>query len=179
MKEYFGILSGAAAFLALGLSLILWNERRNPPMPPPIPFFHEFNPSQGELDEIDAYRKKIEAIREKYHGAILAVLTPDQRKTLEAKQAEALKEEQAREAEHAGGLFHRLGGPPPGFILLNMVVYRPVLELLASDLKLDAAQQEKVTAILEARRVEVLRLVDKEPLPSFFQHAPEPGPSLP
>lgn len=176
MKEYLSILTAAAAFLALGLSLILLHERRNPPLPPPIPFFHEFGggPSQNDIDEIVAYRKKVEAIRDKYHGAIVAVLSEEQRKAFESRQNK--QEEGKKEGGPDGDApFRPMGPPPPEFYLLSMIVYRPVLDLLAAELKLDAAQRTKVAAILEARRAEVLNLIDKEPLPSFMQRGPAGG----
>ncbi len=170
MKEYLSILTAAAAFLALGLSLILLNERRNPPLPPPIPFFHEFGgvPSQNDLDEIVAYRKKVEAIRDKYHGAIVAVLNEEQRKIFASRQQEG-------EPDGVPPFPHPMGPPPPEFYLLSIIVYRPVLDLLSAELKLDAAQRAKVAAVLEARRTEMLNLIDKEPLPSFMQRGPAGG----
>ncbi|SDU03589.1 hypothetical protein SAMN05444156_1582 [Verrucomicrobium sp. GAS474] len=174
MKEYFGILSGAAAFLALGLSLILWNEHRNAPPPAPFPFFHEFAPTRAEIEEIEAYQKKVETIRAKYHGQIVALLSADQKKAFEASQARAIEAiRQAPFGPNGNPDACRLG-PPPEFAVLSMVVYRPVLELLATELKLDTLQRTKVSAILEARRIEVLRLVDSEPLPSFLQQRPPP-----
>lgn len=180
------------AVFACGFGSGMWAERHRPIPHPPGPFMGEFAGRQARaapaarpvnraelLEQIerlrpqmDAFRGRVTDIYAQFDRDIAAVLTPDQR---------AAYEKQFRS--------RRGFGPPPEIAAddkplsddqIEMLLQRPfrtlayfivlpmTLERMATELKLDDAQRDRVKDLLRVRREKFIELVDSAPPPSLM-----------
>ncbi len=137
--------------------------------------------------EMIAYRQKIDAIRLQCRQNIIALLNDGQKTRFDQLQAQFdAASEHHRPPE---GVFRRVleaGGPITGPLqgdnnFLSLIVYRPYLDLLTSELGLTPKQQTWVEALLVTRRKALLALVDEETppnlllIPTLIDHEPQHG----
>jgi len=132
--------------------------------------------------EMAAYRQKVDAIRLQCRQSIVALLNEGQKTRFAQLQAQF----DAESARHRPpeGVFRQVleaGGPTTGPLqgdenFLSLIVYRPYLDLLTSELGLTPKQQTWVEALLVNRRKTLLALVDEETppnlllIPTLFDH---------
>jgi hypothetical protein len=145
--------------------------------------------------QIDAYRARVDAIDAEYEQGFAGLLTADQRKIYDVKQAEWQKKKADRESRAAAG-------PPPPPLTdedIARLRQRPFesafykisfsgrLDQVTKDYSLDAKQQQAVRDLLLSRRDKFLALIDSTPPPtirltalvSSVQRLTEPGTSTP
>jgi len=124
--------------------------------------------------EMIAYRQKIDAIRLQCRQGIVALLNDPQKARFDQLQAQFdTASEHHRPPE---GVFRRVldaGGPITGPLqgdsnFLSLIVYRPYLDLLTTELGLTPKQQTWVEALLITRRKALLALVDQETPPNLL-----------
>lgn len=187
----------AVVAFGAGFGARIWTEGDRALPPPPTSFGGEFVRSQGQEKKngqkpsynraelvaeierlrphIETYRARFEALDADYDKAFAEILTPEQRHIFEEKQANAQKKRAEHEAKAAAAATQ---GPlsdeeiaklrqRPFEIAFWKISFAGRLEQTARDYKLDAAQQEKVRALLIARREKFLALVDSTPSPTF------------
>lgn len=123
--------------------------------------------------QIEAYRKRLDALDAEFDRELLAILTPEQREKYIARQkryAERRTSREAREAADASPLSDeqilRLQQIPL-FNVLWTATITSRLDRLDRDLKLDAAQRAKSRELLVSRRDKFLALVDAAPPPTI------------
>ena len=122
--------------------------------------------------QIEAYRKRLDALDAEFDRELGAILTAEQREKYAARQkryAERRTSREAREAADSVPLSDeqilRLQQIPL-FNVLWSVSVSSRFERLNRDLKLDEAQQRRARELLLARREKFLALVDSSPPPT-------------
>ena len=208
-----------AAGFGIGLGAGYWMSRTCKPMPPPASVFSEFRditragPSlssarpelwreiNAELEklrpEMDAFRKKVQAIDGEFNAQFETILQPEQRLKLAemqrrrppARDAAKVQEpgkEPAKEPANAAppatapSTEVAKSSPPapraeraPRVIyesdgLVSQMVFLPLtVERFTQQLGLDAAQQARLRELLLVRRTKFLELADATPPPSL------------
>lgn len=192
------VLVFAAGFLAR-----TWMDLASPVPPPPVALGSEFNrgpaprtpeakgSSRGSGREnainrasliadiekarpqIEAYRKRLDALDAEYERELEAVLTPEQLEKHLARHKRYAERRSSREAREAADTtplsdeqIRRLQQIPL-FNVLWSVSVASRFDRLHRDLKLDDAQQRRVRELLLARREKFLALVDSMPPPTI------------
>ena len=124
--------------------------------------------------EMAAYRQKVDAIRLQCRQSIVLLLNEGQKTRFAQLQAQFDAESEYHRPPE--GVFRRVleaGGPITGPLqgddnFLSLIVYRPYLDLLTSELGLTPKQQVWVEALLVTRRKALLALVDQETPPNLL-----------
>lgn len=123
--------------------------------------------------QIEAYRKRLDALDAEFDRELVAILTPEQREKFAARQKRYAERRTSREAREAADntplsdeQILRLQQIPL-FNVLWAVTITTRLERLDRDLKLDEAQQGRARELLLARRDKFLALVDSAPPPTI------------
>ena len=132
-------------------------------MEPPPPRECDMPKSEEEMKavraDMDAFKVKMDSIHEDFRAKVNGVLKEEQK----AKWGALIDK-------------RREGGPPPVHMaphrrgdmnFIGMVIYKPVLERLTADLKLDSAQRTQVEELLKERREKTIALIDVTPPPSL------------
>lgn len=184
MKENIHIVIITLVLFLAGMLTGIWTQKTKATPPPPLPFMGEFakgphgsmSPKmpeevsnmkgQGEKQQsaIEGFEQKLTAIMTDARSKIETVLTPEQK----TKFAEFQKD---HELPRFGGMPFR-GFPEPHFA--GLFIYKPQIERLATELKLDDGQRARVDEILKARRQAIIDLLDSNPPPSAtFGRRPE------
>jgi hypothetical protein len=193
MKQNIGVVLVTIAIFLGGLVTGIWTQRTRVAAAP-FPLLHEFGdphfPGHGQGGErprpsaeteqaIAAYEAKVAVLREKYHARIAAVLDETQRAAFAARhegggrppRPEGMPGAEPRREFRPGH-----GPSPMELPVIGMIFYRPLLDLMAADLKLTAEQRQKIDALLLERRAEFLQLIDQQPPPTFLQGPGAPAP---
>ena len=187
MKESIQVMVVTTVIFAAGLLSGAWLEHPRMHGRPGFGHGHDrpFGGGPGESPEIvdkvrraepemAAYRQKVDAIRLQCRQSIVALLNEGQKTRFAQLQAQF-----DAESEHhrpPEGVFRRVleaGGPITGPLqgdgnFLSLIVYRPYLDLLTSELGLTPKQQVWVEALLVNRRKTLLALVDQETPPNLL-----------
>lgn len=144
--------------------------------------------------QIEAFQAKLEVIREESRNKIRAILREDQKKQFDAMQEQLQKMADPKcFRDLRQKVKARFGHQPPRqeqsplakddqprrpmvrhFEFLNTIIYKPLLEKMAQDLKLDENQKKSCEEILQQRRKAVLDLIDSFPPPSMHMLMPPP-----
>ncbi|HTZ22344.1 MAG TPA: hypothetical protein VMC06_15785 [Opitutaceae bacterium] len=215
MRTPLGLVALTVAGFGAGLGAGYWMSHTCTPMPPPASVFSEFRditragPSlastrpelwreiNAELEklrpEMDAFRKKIQAIDGEFITRFETILQPEQRQKLadlqkrrdpgrEASKGREPGKEPAPAAKPAAAPASEApkSNPPaprseraPRVIyesdgLVSQMVFLPMtVERFTQQLGLDATQQAKLRELLLVRRTKFLELVDATPPPSL------------
>jgi hypothetical protein len=175
------------AVFAAGFGAGMWEERHRPLPPPPAAFMGEFGARRGQRDhmtppvnraelieKINAIRPQMEAFRARmtevygeFDHDIESVLTPDQKGVYEKRfrsqrtfgpPPEMAADEKPLSDEQIDALLQR-----PFRTLAYCVVVPMTLDRMATELKLDDAQRDKVRDFLRVRREKFIELVDTSP----------------
>lgn len=190
MKENIQVVIITVVLFLGGLLTGVWTQKTKPAPPPPMPFLGELAggkpgdrmppPSDSEIKAMQAEAEKMKPQREAFENKLRAI-QDDAR----AKIGEVLKPDQKAKFEefkkgHAGPS-PSAGGPPPfpGPEFLGLVMYKPQLDRITSDLGLDASQRGQVEEILRVRRQAVMELLDNNPPPSLMIGKRPGGPGEP
>jgi hypothetical protein len=138
--------------------------------------------------KIREFQEAVDSIEKELRGKLDRLLTPEQRKKLASIDAEEAPETagagpppppsiqiegHGAERQHFMVGFHT-PFPVGGWLMMSMIIYQPSLDHLTSALKLDAAQQAAVKALMVERRTELLALIDKSPPPTLGIGEPLP-----
>ena len=180
------------AVFASGFGAGMWTERHRPIPRPPGAFMGEFGGKQGKpgrgaepinraqlLEQIDRLRPEMDSFRERvteiyaqFDRDIDTVLTPEQRATYETKfrsrrgfgpPPEIAADDKPLSDDQIEMLLQR-----PFRTLAYFIVLPMTLERMATELKLDEAQRDKVKDLLRVRREKFIELVDSAPPPSLM-----------
>lgn len=127
--------------------------------------------------KMEEFKKKFETIKEKNKTKIIEILNKEQKAKfdeIQAKRDQMIS--QAQDGKPRIG-FGKAGISPmvEHFEFLSTIIYKPLLERLTQDLKLDDMQKKSVDAVLLQRRKEILDLLDSTPPPSLEIWNKKPG----
>ena len=205
MKENWKPIAIALGIFVAGLLTGVWSQRIRigPPPPSGIGVMGEFAhgdfmvssapapPKTFEMalepprPEVSAYEEKLDKLIATYRERMRGLLKPDQ---LEAFDRLAAPERGLPQLPpppmppFAGGqrrdVFYYVRTAPGGGELrfVGLIIYRPFLDLLAHELKLDEGQRAALAKVMEERRTELLKFVDATPPPTVqIRLAPEPS----
>ena len=180
------------AVFATGFGAGMWAERHRPIPRPPGAFMGEFGARQGGaarntppvnraqlLEQIERLRPEIDSFKEhvmeiyaQFDRDMETVLTPGQRAAYEkdfrsrrgfGPPPEIAADDKPLSDDQIEALMQR-----PFRTLAYFVVLPMTLERMASDLKLDDAQRDRVRDLLRVRREKFIELVDSAPPPSLM-----------
>ncbi len=180
------------AVFATGFGAGMWAERHRPIPRPPGAFMGEFGARQGGaarntppvnraqlLEQIERLRPEIDSFKEhvmeiyaQFDRDMETVLTPGQRAAYEkdfrsrrgfGPPPEIAADDKPLSDDQIEALMQR-----PFRTLAYFVVLPMTLERMASDLKLDDAQRDRVRDLLRVRREKFIELVDSVPPPSLM-----------
>jgi hypothetical protein len=141
--------------------------------------------------KIKEFQAAVDSIEKEFRQRLDKVLTPEQQKNLASIEAEEAPqttdagfmppppplpmEEHGREGQPFMIGFRAAPFPFGGWRMMSMIIYQPSLDHLASQLKLDPAQQAVVKQLMLDRRTNLLALIDKNPPPTLgFGQQPLP-----
>ena len=197
MKDNIQVVIITLVLFLAGLLTGVWTQKTKATPPPFLPFMGEFNhdllgerhgsmplqppwenrqmPAEDEQQktQIEAFEQKLATIKSESRSKMEAILTPEQK----VKFADFQK---AHASSQSGKMsFH--GFLEPQFV--GLLIYKPQVARLTSELGFDASQSAKADEILKMRRQAVIDLFDTNPPPSAmqgrrFQHQP-PAPDAP
>ena len=180
------------AVFASGFGAGMWTERHRPIPRPPGAFMGEFAGRQGRATrtappvnraelleqigrlrpEMDAFREHVTDIYAQFDRDIDTVLTPDQKEAYERRfrsrrgfgaPPEIADDGKPLSDDQIDMLLQR-----PFRTLAYFIVLPMTLERMATELKLDEAQRDKVKDLLRVRREKFIELVDSAPPPSLM-----------
>jgi hypothetical protein len=183
MKQIFLTIAGTAVVFGAGVWAGMWMQRTQPLPPPPMgimgeirdvplsgngqPSSHGHADLKAELErmqpEIDAFKKKLDPIKDEFRQSLETQLRPDQKEKLKAL-SERWNSTTPPTTSHPGHPPHFHDGLES---LFPIVLVANTLERLTDELKLDGAQQASVRDLLLQRRAKFLDLVDHSPPPSL------------
>ena len=140
--------------------------------------------------KIKEFQGAVDSIEKEFRQRLDKVLTPEQQKNLASIEAEEAPqttdagfmppppplpiEEHGREGQPFMIGFRAAPFPFGGWRMMSMIIYQPSLDHLASQLKLDPAQQAIVKQLMQDRRTNLLALIDKNPPPTLGFGQPLP-----
>jgi hypothetical protein len=139
------------------------------------------NKNIGEFEpKIKEFQGSVDSVEKEFREKLDKALTPEQRAKLTSIEAEEAPETASpgplppplqMEGHGAEGQRFVVGFHPPfpfgGWLMMSMIIYQPSLDHLASELKLDPAQQAGVKQLMVERRTDLLALIDKSPPPTL------------
>lgn len=159
---------------ALGSEFINRNANDKKPAPRPIDRAKLVKDIETLQPQIDAYRTQLSALDSEFENAFVALLTPEQRKIYDARQADQQKRKAERDARAANTPTVPMTDEEiarerqhPFEIAFWRISYKGWLDTLTDRYKLTAEQRAKVHDLLQARRDHFLALVDSTPPPTF------------
>jgi hypothetical protein len=206
MKENWKPIAIALGIFVTGLLTGVWSQRIRigpPPQPgigvmgefahedfmvsgapaPPMVFEKALEPPRPE---VSAYEEKLDKLIATYRERMRALLKPDQLEAFDrlaapARNLPTLPPPLMPMPPFAGARGHDFiyvrTGPGGGELrFVGLIIYRPFLDLLTHELKLDEEQRAALAKIMEERRTELLKFVDATPPPTVqIRLAPEPS----
>jgi hypothetical protein len=175
---------------AAGFGARVWTERA-PAMPPPPGVGGEFATKGGTSEvkkpvdraelvaeieklrpQIAAYSARIAELDAEFDGSFEALLNPGQREQRDANQKKRAEKAAKDETKPSADLtalsddqIDRLRQRPL-YNVLRMISVKPKVEMLATEYKLDAAQQARLHDALVTRRDQFLDLLDSTTAPT-------------
>lgn len=114
--------------------------------------------------EIEAFRKRMEPLKERFREKFAAILTPEQRKRLESLRGKQPESTQPKLGE-------------PGWAPTGIIFITATTERIAESAGLSAEQKEAVRKLLLEQRELFLALTDEYPPPSLRIHPALPTPT--
>jgi Spy/CpxP family protein refolding chaperone len=189
MRDRFLAVLLTLAVFAVGFGAGTWAERHRPFPGPPAALMEEFGakrtPAPGTQEppvnraelleqiakirpEIDSFRERTNEIYAQFDRDMLTVLTPEQEATYVKKfRSQRVLQPQDEDKPISDDEIQRLLQRP--FRTLAFFVVVPMtLDRMATELKLDDAQRDKVRDLLRVRREKFIELVDSVPPPSLM-----------
>jgi len=174
MRQFLAIGVLSILVFAAGYGVRIWVDDHSPLPVPPKPFNRAELAAQIERyrAQMDIYRTRIAEIDAEFEHNLVGVFTPEQNahhaarlQRAAARAAHPVEPDDSQvltDAEITGLLQLPLRG------VFNKIALQLKVDDLNKELKLDAAQQDKVRELLRHRREEFLALVDSVPPPSLL-----------
>ena len=199
MKDNWQPIAIALGIFVAGLLTGIWSQRiRGGPPHPPIGVMTEFGPGPmsgaarfaAPVDPPSAavaeYEQKLDKLISAYRERMRAALKPEQREAFDrlasgphfaARMPPPPMPPMPPGGPERGDVFFVRTAPGGGELrFVGLIIYRPFLDLLSNQLKLDDEQRAALGKVMEERRGELLKFVDATPPPTVqMRLAPPPS----
>jgi hypothetical protein len=199
MKDNWQPIAIALGIFIAGLLTGIWSQRIRGGAPhPPIGIMREFRPGpmsetatfEAPLEppsaEVGEYEQKLDKLISAYRERMRALLKPEQREAFDrlasgphftAGMPPPPMPPLPPGGAARGDVFYVRTAPGGGELrFVGLIIYRPFLDLLSNQLKLDDEQRAALGKVMEERRGDLLKFVDATPPPTVqMRLAPPPS----